>query len=53
MPSRLSDRYGFVKETLASMGATDGNAPTPDLAATVAKPAGVDHPKRPFVSPTG
>jgi hypothetical protein len=26
-PSRLSDRNGFVKETLAGAGATDGNAP--------------------------
>ena len=26
-PSRLSDRNGFVKETLAGTGATDGNAP--------------------------
>jgi len=34
MPSRLSDRYGFVKETLASMGATDGNAPKAAIAAT-------------------
>jgi hypothetical protein len=26
-PSRLCDRNGFVKETLAGTGATDGNAP--------------------------
>jgi len=30
-PSRLSDRNGFVKVTLAGAGATDGNAPIPDL----------------------
>ena len=26
-PSRLSDRNGFVEETLAGTGVTDGNAP--------------------------
>src|SRR5215468_10329107 len=29
-PSRLSDRNGFVEETLAGTGATDGNAPIAD-----------------------
>jgi len=30
-PSRLSDGNGFVEETLAGTGATDGNAPVADL----------------------
>ncbi len=42
---------GGKKYALQGAGMGGSLAPTPDLAATVAKPAGVDHPKRPFVSP--
>ena len=30
-PSELSDRNGFVNETFAGMGVTDGSAPTADV----------------------
>jgi hypothetical protein len=30
-PSRLSDRNGFVEETRASTGVTDGNAPKAEI----------------------
>jgi hypothetical protein len=37
-PSRLSDRNGFVEETLAGTGATDGNAPYADRPPKVHRP---------------
>ena len=39
-PSELSDRNGFVNETFAGMGVTDGSAPIPDLAALAPERAG-------------
>ena len=37
-PSELSDRNGFVNETFAGMGVTDGSAPFADRAAGLRRP---------------
>ena len=45
-PSRLSDRNGFVKETLAGTGATDGNAPNAAIQGDRAAGSGFDRSRR-------